>query len=523
MYLYLSLKNHFMRVLLLFVGLSSFLFSYAQVATYEWKVYTPSNNAMDIAQSKSKIYTAMTNGLYEFNLNDGTTFLWTKANFLSEVNLSCVEYDSVSQTLIIGYQNGNIDLINNNTVYNIPDFYLSNVFGDKKINNILPVGNFVYLATGIGILKLDPVKKEIKDSFYITSNGQSVIDVAYVNDSLFALTSDTIFTAKESDSFLANPSQWAALPNFPNTTTANFLFLTAANNALYLGYNNPNYGQDTVFKRNNGQFTALGDLFMGKEIDKICPLAQGFLFCAEGSVNKVDENDVGKDLIYQYNSGEFLHPSAALIAGSDYYIADRQYGLVKARNSYSNQKLTFNGPLKNDFYSMDWKNGKLAIAGGGLAGNQNTYNTTGLHLMEDDKWKIIDADNQVIMQTNTWDIVCTSIDPNDEKHVAFGTYAEKGLLEMTDGATVSTNYNNGNSPIEPNLQGNANCNINNLQFDDNSNLWVGQSYVNEPLKVKTSDGTWYSFECGSTTKNKRLNDLRIDYNGNKWQIGRAHV
>lgn len=481
----------------------------------KWRLFTPANNPVDIAKSPNKIYVAMTNGLYEYDIESGETYLWTKANYLSDIRLSCVSYDENSATLFIGYENGNLDLLHNNTIYNMPAIVLSSMIGNKKINEIMPIGDYVYVAANFGIVKINPTKREVSDTYYPSFSNAAILDLTFLNDTIYALSSDTIYKGYVNNPVLASYTQWQAFSNMPNESTGAYRFLSAANNTLFLGYDHPSYGMDTVFKFENNAFIAMGGVFSGNELESITPMASGFLFSVLGSVFEFDGNGNKIQQIYQYNEGEFVKPVKAVKAGSEYYIADLNYGLVKAHNSYAHEKLSFDGPLHNRFYSMDWEENKLAIASGALNGNQLTYNQDGLQLFENEKWKNLSVANQPIM-ANTWDLVATTIDPNDPNHIVCGTYSSKGIFEMTDGSNFAKAYDQNNSPLELSTLGNNVVCVNNVSFDNESNCWIGQSYANKPLKVITSDGTWYEFECGSALKSKRLNNLQIDFNGIKW-------
>ena len=49
-------------------------------------------------------------------------------------------------------------------------------------------------------------------------------------------------------------------------------------------------------------------------------------------------------------------------------------------------------------------------------------------------------------------------------------------------------------------------------YDNNGNLWVSNSFVNEPLSVYTADGEWMSFNCGSFASNQLCTDILVDPN-----------
>ena len=50
--------------------------------------------------------------------------------------LIALKYDQNSNSLLIGYNNGNIDILQNNTVINLPDIFFANIVGEKRVNNI---------------------------------------------------------------------------------------------------------------------------------------------------------------------------------------------------------------------------------------------------------------------------------------------------------------------------------------------------------------------------------------------------
>lgn len=55
-----------------------------------------------------------------------------------------------------------------------------------------------------------------------------------------------------------------------------------------------------------------------------------------------------------------------------------------------------------------------------------------------------------------------------------------------------------------------------MRYDEQGNLWVLACYSNEVLKVLKKDGSWLSYDAGSSTKNRFTQKLVLDYNGNKW-------
>ena len=102
--------------LLLFA--SHFVFS--QVGTGEWRLHVPTMEAIDVATKDSFVYTAYESGVMEYNIHTNEKVMLDKINFLSDIQVSCLDMDSIEDALYIGYKNGNIDKIVNNQILNIP-------------------------------------------------------------------------------------------------------------------------------------------------------------------------------------------------------------------------------------------------------------------------------------------------------------------------------------------------------------------------------------------------------------------
>src|SRR5690606_25150710 len=112
------------------------------------------------------VFSILENGMVEYDHESGEITVWTSANYLSDVSPSALTYDAPSNNLLVGYKNGNLDLIKNNAVYNLPAIVQSSVTGIKEINKIVVHQGYAYLATGVGIVVVNLSKREIKDTYH---------------------------------------------------------------------------------------------------------------------------------------------------------------------------------------------------------------------------------------------------------------------------------------------------------------------------------------------------------------------
>jgi hypothetical protein len=513
-----------MTRLLIFVSVLCFSAGqlHAQIPMGTWRTFTPNKEPLGIERLGAKIYVAFENGLFEYDTESGERNLWTISNYLSDVGLTALEVHEPTQTLVIAYENGNIDLLRNNTLYNLPALLISSVSGNKRIFRMTSDEEFVYVACGIAILKLNPLRREIADTYYPFPTNTAIIDVAFQDETIFAVSATNIRYANKSNIALADFAQWQNYNGLPDLGESVIQQLLLHNGKLFLSTKTPvtDYSTDAVFSREDDSFVLVEEL-SNKEIHEIQSLNNQFYLSADGALRIYDADLNQIEIIFQYDENSFIAPNGALSFNGSYYLADRILGLVKARDSYNHEKLLFQGPFRNSFFNLDFQNGLLLCAGGGLSGFNQSFNTSGVYLFEDEVWRYINGTNTPEMSEETFDVISVSIDPNDKNHFAFGTYSKRALFEVKDGSTIDAFYTDQNSPLETTTLGNNSLNVAELNFDNNSNLWIGQSYTNFPLKVKTAEGIFQSFDLGSTPKARVVTDLAIDFNGYKWLATRG--
>lgn len=505
----------------LFIALSLSIIGYAQIGMGEWRMHISPYSAIDAVKGKDAVYAIMENGLLEHDLDAGEQSIWTVANYLSDVSPSAIAYDEGSANLLVGYENGNLDLIKNNSVYNLPAIVQSTVNGIKKINKIVVNGGSAYLATGVGVVVVNLNKREIRDTYHPSSSEEEFLDIAFYQDSIYVLTASNIYVSSADNSFLADPGQWNVLQNISDYTAFGaYENIEVFNNELFLSYNDDAYEVDTLFKLvNNSPEVFLDNI----EIRGLRANENKFLVSVMGSVLSYDNAFVLEENVFQYQGIGFPSPKNAIFVNGDYFIADERWGLVKARNAFMAQRLSFEGPRFNDAFRAKWEKNKLAIATGGFSGKSPSFSLNGGATMLEGEWSsTVIYDDPMIANSDSWDFICTAINPTDPDEVAYGSYAGVPLV-ITKNGVVSDTFVFTNSLIEE--TGNVGWGyISDLEYDDQGNLWVANANANRPLKVRSKEGVWYDFETGTSPKNKITKRLVIDGNDTKWMsVGGAGI
>jgi ligand-binding sensor domain-containing protein len=161
-----------------------------------WEDYFSYNNVKVLCNDNQQILAATENGLFYYNLKTNELKKFSKVNGLHEVKITAFDYNSSSGKMLIGYASGNLDLIQDNQIYYIPDIpRLANFNGDKRINHISIKDNQAVVSTqyGLSIFNLD--RKEFEDSaFFVQSNVfTAVVKSVFYQNKIYAATANGLF------------------------------------------------------------------------------------------------------------------------------------------------------------------------------------------------------------------------------------------------------------------------------------------------------------------------------------------
>jgi hypothetical protein len=278
--------------LLLIFLIATSLTGRAQIPNGAWRDHLPYNDGKRLAEGGNKIFCSTSGGgLFSFNVKDNSTEQYSKVNGLSDADISCIAFNPAIEMLIIGYNNGNIDLVKKDSVYNIPDIKRKIIVGEKSINSFFFRENYAYLACGFGIVLVDMVKHEIKDTYMFGDGGSQikVNDITFDGQFLYAATGEGIYKADINNPNLVDYNAWQKLQALPDKN-ASYPFLAWHGNRLFTVYHNPiSLHDDVIVVSNdtwqlwvNSQNDNLG--FMGEQAGKL-------VVCASAHTSLYDQDD----------------------------------------------------------------------------------------------------------------------------------------------------------------------------------------------------------------------------------------
>lgn len=504
----------------LFLGfLAISFFSTGQSTMGGWTLHVPARQSNYVVADGNMIYASFDNGVLAYDKVAKEKSVMTSTNSLSDVSISTMGYEPNSKTVVVGYNNGNVDLMNGNSVFNLPAIKLAQIQGIKTIKKIEVNNSRIYLATGFGIVVVNPFKQEVQDTYYPTQNKEVIYDIAFSGDTIFALADNRLLWAKINNPALGDFNQWNVDTRVPINPAKSYSEIEKVSNDLIIQKIDPSYSNDSVFVVHSTGLEHIDILGFNLEMNTMSKQNGRLTLNVEGGlfVMTSDYSSVFYSRNF-YNTGEFPFVNNSIEHDGKIYIADNVAGLVELDPlSGQFQKLSFDGPPKNKFYGLDWEAGKLICTGGGLNGIAVTYNTSGCYLLEDQKWSLYAKEN--IPQWDTLivsDFLKASINPKNPNEFAFGTYSDVPLITITQDGSSTTAYTPANSPMEATFLGNGLGYVSDLQYDDDGNLWVVNSLCDNTLKVLKANKEWVTLDMGANSKNAYSGRMAIDYNNNVW-------
>ena len=121
------------KIALLLLGLTSSLVSWAQLTPVgEWNNYLPFRNIVGIAESQERIYSISETGVFYYDKEDASVQRLSAVQGLYDVNITAIGGSPDKSTILLGYEDGAIDIIIGNKVITKLDITRGSVIGEKR-------------------------------------------------------------------------------------------------------------------------------------------------------------------------------------------------------------------------------------------------------------------------------------------------------------------------------------------------------------------------------------------------------
>ncbi len=487
-----------------------------------WSIHLPYFQCKTVTGSATHIWSATDNSLFRISRSDFSMETITKIEGLSDLSIGALEYNAANNVLVVGYQNGNVDLIKGNKIINLPDIKRSQIVADKSINDIHFIGNFAYLATGFGVIVIDTDREEIKDTYLIGPNGNylKTYQIASDGTTIFVSTATGISSASLNDPFLTNYAAWTQMPGIPTGIYNTMIFFDnklVANLSRFQMGMGANRDSTLYYDFDIAAWNYVPAFGNGHTVKKLACASTMMWIADGGGLIPFDTNMNSPGAYYAVGPQIFLYPNDMFpVSNTEVWYADDQKGLVDMTLPWFGTQYRPNGPVSIDAANMDFEDGKLVVVPGGKddAWN-NIYNISGISLYENNSWSVLKNTSVPALDT-AFDINYCEIDPEDNTHIWLSSWG-KGLVELRNNTVVNV-YNQYNSILESKVEYPW-CGIGGTEYDQDGNLWMVNSHTMKCLKVKKADNTWSEFDFqGMIVTGTTVGDLMITELGQKWMI-----
>ena len=505
------------KFFLLYILFFSLLFSAQTDYSDSWEDFYSYNNVKDFVKVDATIYALADNAVFTYNISTKEISKFSSVQGLSGETTSSIHYNSSYQRLFIGYENGLLEVIDNDGSITISsDIVNFNQSGEKSINHMKEFDDKLYLSTPFGVVVYDIKKLEFGDTFFIGNNSSSlaVNQIEVYNGLIYAATDTGVFTADITSDLLIDFNNWNE-----QFSGRNFSQISLFDNQLYVAEGT------RLYRLNGGILIDVRNFFQNILAIKPSPshLSVTLKTSAEvldSSMNSVFRFAKTTEFDFTLNNSYFENDIV--------FLASKEFGIL---NSNSSQVASFTeihpeGPVFNDVFSITAQDNSLWVVYGGYSGtNSPNLNKYGFSQFNGENWINTPYDPSLPVT----DLTHVSIDSNSENRVYIGSFGSTsqlnslstGGLAVVEDNKITNFYNNLNSPLDDidTREAYVSIRVAGTAFDNQGNLWVTNVGVLSELKKLSQSGQWTSYNLSSLTTNKiaiGLNEIIADRNGIKW-------
>ncbi len=324
----------------------------------EWRTHSSFENTSHVVVLNNFVYASSSFGLVVFNKEDNRVSYLTKVNGLSGHGITCVAANKKENLVLVGYSNGNIDLIKEGLVINFPHLMLSPSLGDKSLMGAFESDSFLYLTAPFGVVVFDCHKIEIKNTYVFDNQHFSafVNGVSVLNDSIFVATNKGVFWGSLQENLL-NHNNWHPVPGLP--VGGNISSVVAFNGRLFCNFSSPFFNEDSVFVINNAvaSFFDFGDTYTNRSIS----VSNNHLVLSNYFSVRVFDSLL--NLVHNKSS---LNPSFAFWDNGVLWVADKEVGLVKNWDGWKTLSFVKNGFASSFVSEISTKDSLVLISPGAI-------------------------------------------------------------------------------------------------------------------------------------------------------------
>jgi hypothetical protein len=476
----------------------------------EWVTYLPQREGNWVTQSKDKIYYSTGRSVLGIDKIEGGLTEISRQDGLAETLIEKIAFDNFNNQLIVAYKSGNIDVLTEEGIINLPFIKDNrNISGLKTINDIAVVNeNFAYISTSFGIIEWDLMKQEFRSTIF---SDVPVLAVRLIQNRLIAATQDGLYSIPQNDLLKVNFNRWQLLDG-RNGLSALYTYNTMAvqGSKLFIGIDNE------VYESSDG-------LSFQKKANIIAPNGYTIKYMSgEGKHLIIGYRDRANSAItFAVTDNNQVLPAGGGCSNRALYgIEDEQSRLWFADEWRAIRHTTrglnegceyteYPSPFSHTSSDIAIKKGKVFVSSGGASEDLALLSIrSGIYILDSNKWEnLVGAFNPELESSNFHNFFGIDVHPQKDELWAASYFS--GIMRYNYTTGKLTFYNQTNAPLNGSVPWVAD-----VKFDKNATLWASHTNADRPLIAFTKDSLWFTFKPPITST--KIGRIAIDQRGYKW-------
>ncbi|MEJ2113143.1 MAG: ABC transporter substrate-binding protein, partial [Flavobacteriaceae bacterium] len=325
-----------------------------------WEGYFSYYNIKDVSQGNNKIFAAVENAIFTYDILTNELDEITTVQGLSGEIISTIHYSEAYQLLIIGYENGLIEIVfdSDDNVLSVVDILDKPTISPdlKTINHFNEYNGLIYISTNYGISVYDLERLEFGDTYFIGSFGSQIAvrQTTIFQDYIYAACYDAngVKKALSTSNNLIDYQQWQTVIG------GNWSGIEAVNDRLYGVRGNRN-----IYSIVNDVFTSLFNysappLDVRGVNDYLIVTTVDNVFIYDSNFNLLSQASVTSEFQTSFTS--------ATIDTEYIYIGTETFGVLRTpiNNPTSFEEIHPQGPLLNYPFSIEAQNSNVWVSFG---------------------------------------------------------------------------------------------------------------------------------------------------------------
>ncbi|MEM6631408.1 MAG: hypothetical protein AAF694_17135 [Bacteroidota bacterium] len=496
----------------------SFLLAQLGLGNGQWRAYLNHSNALQTAEFNGILYSITLGGMFSFDPVTQERQTFSTVEGLHDINPTRLYHDAAQNILYVGFADGTINFFEDpQQIRTITDISRNTNFTAKAINDFVSDAQFLYVATEFGVVIFNLATR--LPAFTVTQFGNNasrlpVENITLYNDRIWAkLERGQLFSAPIGFPNLSDPSIWTLENGLDGLPAGNSVLEARGNTeALFARF------AETVYVKQNGTWSI--DPRMDERVDK--------LYTQPGlvAVSRLDR-------ITSYVNGEA--PLTFFIVGNvehvfrsttgQYYVAKTFRG-VDRTTPEGIVNITPSGPASNISTEIATYNGEIYVAPRGYNSSFTPVpDGSGVYFFSPETgWSNLNRDGGLDPDRVNTGFARAFLDPST-RDAYLGSFG-RGLVQLRNGE-LQAFYDCENSGLSTRLEGVCittdlftDTRVSGMHVDQRGNLWVSQTFAQEPLVMRTPEGNWIQVDESRFRTSTEFIGMVGDELGSKWIINR---